>query len=137
MNKNVVAGVIGLAVLSGAVFVSGVFASQERVGQFGPNYTPERHAQMQAAFASNDYNAWKNIMGNRGATRVVTQENFAKFTEMHNLMIAGKTEEANKIRQELGLGGGQGRGMMGGQRGQNRNGNFSDLNNDGLCDRMR
>lgn len=33
---------------------------------------------------------------------------------------------------------GQGRGMMsGGQRGQNRGGNFIDANNDGICDRMQ
>jgi hypothetical protein len=106
-------------------------------GQFGPNYSPERHTQMTEAFANNDYAAWKNLMVNRGAANVVTQENFSKFTQMHNLMLEGKSDEANKIRQELGLGNRQGRGMMGGQRGQSAGGNFVDKNGDGICDRMQ
>lgn len=138
MRTSIVLGVLGLVMLGSAVFASSVFASRERVaGQFGPNYSPERHAQMNEAFANGDYNAWKDLMGDRGAARVVTQENFAQFTQMHNLMLQGKTDEANKIRQEIGLGNGQGRGMMGGKnRGQNRGENFIDRNGDGNCDRM-
>ena len=34
------------------------------------------------------------------------------------------------------MGSGQGRGMMGSQRGQNRGGNFVDANNNGICDHM-
>lgn len=140
MKKSIVVGVLSLAVIGSALFASGVFASQERMnGQFGPNYSPERHAQMTEAFAKNDYAAWKNLMGDRGAAKVVTQENFAKFTQMHNLMLEGKTDEANKLRAELGLGqgGGRGQGMMGGQRGQNRGGNFVDADGNGACDNMR
>lgn len=81
MNKNIVIGALGLAVLGTAVFASGAFASAGNRGQFGQNYSPERHAQM---------------MGN-----------------------------------------GQGRGMMNGQRGQNRGGNFIDKNGDGICDHMQ
>lgn len=138
MNKSIIIGGLGLAVIGTAVLASGVLASQGRMmGQFGPNYSPERHAQMTEAFANNDYAAWKNLMGDRGAARVVNQENFSKFARMHDLMLEGKIDEANKIRQELGLGDGQGRGMMRGQRGQNNGGNFVDKNGDGACDRMR
>ena len=140
-NKGIALGVLGLAVAGAAAYGVSAFAAEGRIGQFGPNYTPERHTQMQAAFEKNDYAAWKNQMGTRGATRVVTEQNFSRFTEMHNLMLAGKTDEANKIRTELGLGqgGGRGQGMMGsgqGQRGQNRGGNFVDANGDGKCDRI-
>ena len=141
MNKSIAFGALGLVVIGSAVFASSVFASQGRamgVGKFGPNHSPERHAQMTEAFANGDYSSWKNLMNGRGAARVVTQENFAKFSEMHNLMLAGKTDDANEIRQELGLGNGRGRGMMGkGQRGQNAGGNFIDKNADGICDRMQ
>lgn len=138
MNKSIAIGVLGLAALGIAVFASGAFASQGSViGQFGPNYSPERHTQMTQAFANNDYASWKNFMGNRGAAKVVTQDNFSKFKEMHDFMLAGKVDEANKIRQELGLGNGQGRGMMGVQRGQNAGENFIDKNGDGACDRMQ
>jgi len=136
MNKNIAIGVLGLALL-GSLAVSGVFASSNERGQMGMNYSPERHEQMTQAFADNNYTTWKNLMGERGATRAVTQENFNRFTEMHNLMLEGKTDEANTIRQELGLGNGQGRGMRGENRGQNNGGNFIDSDNNGICDHMQ
>ncbi len=86
----------------------------------GPNYSTERHTAMLKAFENKDYTAWKNLMQNRGmATKVITEANFAKFVEAHNLALQGKTAEAQKIRQELGLGlqngsGRNGGGMMGG-----------------------
>ena len=65
-------------------------------------------------------------MQNKGkVTQVITEANFAKFVEAHNLTLQGKTVEAQKIRQELGLGlkdgsGRNGGGMMGGM-GMGRN----------------
>ena len=84
----------------------------------GPNYSTERHTAMLKAFENKDYTEWKNLMQNRGmATKVITETNFAKFVEAHNLALQGKTAEAQKIRQELGLGlqngsGRKGVGMM-------------------------
>jgi hypothetical protein len=92
----------------------------------GPNYSTERHTAMTKAFENKDYTAWKNLMQNRGiASKVITEANFAKFVEAHNLALQGKTVEAQKIRQELGLGlqngsGRNGGGMMGGM-GMGRN----------------
>ncbi|MDO9231582.1 MAG: hypothetical protein Q7U36_03860 [bacterium] len=82
----------------------------------GPNYTTERHDAMTKAFENNDYNAWKELMAGRGrATQVINEGNFSRFAEAHKLALEGKTEEAKKIRAELGLGlrngDGQGRGM--------------------------
>jgi len=140
MKKNTILGVLGLSVLGGAVLAGGAFAQDGDTGRYGPNYSSERHTQMTQAFANNDYAAWKSLMGDKGATRVVTQENFSRFTEMHNLMVAGKADEAAKIRQELGLGNGQGRGDgHGGGRGEGRGRNggqgFVDSDGDGTCDR--
>ena len=84
----------------------------------GPNYTAERHDAMLKAFENKDYNAWKELMAGRGrATQVINEGNFSKFAEAHKLALEGKTEEAKKIRAELGLGlrngngNGQGHGM--------------------------
>jgi len=80
----------------------------------GPNYTDERHTAMENAFEKGDYDAWKNLMQGRGrVTQIVTKDNFAKFAQIHELMENGKTAEAQKIRQELGLGlrNGTGQGM--------------------------
>lgn len=71
----------------------------------GPNCTPERHEAMIDAIENNDYQAWKDLMQGRGKiSEVITEENFSRFTEMRKLRHEGKTEEADQIRAELGLG---------------------------------
>lgn len=42
-----------------------------------------------------------------------------------------------KVGPGYGLHNGQGRGMMGQERGQNHGGNFIDSNKDGICDHMQ
>ncbi|PIP27604.1 MAG: hypothetical protein COX30_00900 [Candidatus Moranbacteria bacterium CG23_combo_of_CG06-09_8_20_14_all_39_10] len=140
-KKTIMMGALGLVVLSAAAIATGTYAYQGDPAKVGPNYTPERHAIMEDAFESNNYVAWKGQMGDRGATRKVNEQNFARFAEMHELMEDGKTDEANAIRAELGLGqgngNGQGKGTHSGQCGQNKNGNFVDANGDGNCDNMQ
>lgn len=90
----------------------------------GLNYSPERHTAMQKAFENKDYFAWKSLMQGRGrATQVITEANFAKFAKARNLALQGKTAEAQKIRQELGLGlrNSSGRGAAGKGMGQGMN----------------
>jgi hypothetical protein len=137
-NKTIILGTLGVLALGAVALATGTFAYQGDPAKFGPNYTPERHVVMQKAFESNDYATWKAQMGDRGATRKVTEKNFARFSEMHKLMLEGKTTEANAIRAELGLGQGGGKGQgMGANRGQNRGGNFVDANGDGKCDHLQ
>ena len=123
--------IIGIAGLS----ASAVFAYQgDSTGQ-GQNYSIDRHTAMEQAFENKDYNAWKNLMtGNGRVMQVVNKDNFNKFAEAHDLAEQGKTVEAQKIRQELGLslsngsgsgcglqnGSGKGAGRMGTGRGMNR-----------------
>lgn len=105
MNKKILGiGVLSLAL--GAIFIAQtVDAYRGNPNVQGPNYSEERHQSMLTAFENNDYEAWKNLMGNRGrVTQVITKDNFAKFAEAHKLTLAGNTTEAQKIRQELGLG---------------------------------
>lgn len=89
----------------------------------GPNCTEERKEAMTEAFENNDYEAWSQLMQGKGrVTEVVNDGNFEKFAEMHRLRIEGQTNEANKIRAELGLGqqdgSGNGQGQM--RYGKNR-----------------
>lgn len=113
--KKVTLGLGALALLVGAMGVSSVaLAYRGDPAVKGPNYTVERHVAMEKAFENKDYNAWKNLMQGRGrVTEVVNKDNFAKFSEAHELAQQGKMAEAQKIRQELGLGlqNGSGRGM--------------------------
>ena len=91
-------GIIAFAAANSALAYQGDYTKK------GPNYTAERHEAMEKAFASNDYNAWKNLMAGRGrVTQVVNQNNFARFAEAHKLAEEGKYAEADVIRKELGL----------------------------------
>lgn len=110
-TKNIVLSISALIISGFAIMAiaNSVFAYQGDSSKKGPNYTEERHAAMEKAFESNDYAAWKNQMQGRGrVTQVINEGNFAKFSQMHELMDEGKTAEANAIRTELGLGTGGG-----------------------------
>jgi len=113
MNKSVILGASAFAlILGGFLLINGVSAYRGDINVKGPNYSADRHEKMLAAFKNNDYQAWKASMGENGgrAAQVINQDNFAKFAQSHQLMLEGKYEEAQKIRQELGLGQGMGRG---------------------------
>ncbi len=135
MNKKIL-GSIGLAV--GVLTVLGlsqVSAYRGDYTQVGPNHTEEREAAMDKVMNEKDYEGWKALMTEDGRTpgvlrKIDTQEEFDKFAEARRLGKEGKTEEANAIRSELGLGGGQRKGSGNGQRG----GGFVDANGDGACD---
>lgn len=123
MNKKTI-GMAGLALaLVGLGFTGVAEAYMGNPDVKGPNYTAERHEAMEKAFENKDYTAWVNLMQNRGrVSQVINKDNFSKFAEAHELAEQGKIAEAQKIRQELGLGlkNGSGRGMMGMGRFQNR-----------------
>ncbi len=119
MNKyTILTAVVGMLLLA---FVVAPKVSQAYRGDpsvQGPNYTEERHTAMTKAFADKDYPAWKEQMQGRGRiTQVITANNFDKFAYAHQLMLEGKTEEAQAIRAELGLGlqNGSGRGQGNGR----------------------
>lgn len=121
---------LGLGVLALTLGVIGMSAGTVLAYQGdstikGPNYSVERHEAMEKVFKTGDYDAWKNLMQGRGrVSQAVNKDNFSKFAEAHELIEQGKTAEAQKIRQELGLGmrNGSGKviGGMGMGRGMNR-----------------
>jgi len=115
MNKTSIVLSLTAIVIAGAVIVpNAVFAFRGEPSVKGPNYTAERHEAMEKAFETNDYNAWKTLMAGRGrVSQVINKDNFAKFAQIHELTEQGKTSEAQKIREELGLGleNGSGHGM--------------------------
>lgn len=117
MNKKyIVLGSIGLLLGGLILFTNNASAYKGDPTVKGPNYTEDRHEEMLKAFENNDYNAWKNLMGGRGrVSQLINEENFPRFAEAHRLTLEGKTEEAAKIREELGLGlqNGSGKGMGG------------------------
>jgi len=113
MNKtSILLGLTALVIGGAAIAPQAVLAYRGDPAVKGPNYTEERHTAMEKAFETKDYNAWKNLMQEKGrVTQVVNKDNFVKFAQAHELAEQGKTEEANKIRTELGLGLHNGTGM--------------------------
>ena len=108
-KKTLVIGVSTLLLGATALFPMTAAAYQGNPAVQGPNYSADRHAAMEKAFAAKDFDSWKNLMQGRGrASQVITKANFAKFAEARALAAQGKTAEAAQIRQELGLGNGTG-----------------------------
>ncbi|MFA5925791.1 MAG: hypothetical protein WC831_02560 [Parcubacteria group bacterium] len=134
-NKYIALGAVAIAGIAGSLAISqAAFAYRGNPDQTGPNYSPERHAEMQKAFENKDYNSWKEQMNGRGrVTEIVNEQNFSRFAEMRKLTLEKKYDEANKIRAELGLGQGNGQGM---NQGRNR-ANFVDKDGNGVCDNLR
>jgi len=91
--------------------------------------------QMDAILTTGDYQAYKNFVGDKPMADKITEENFAKFVEMHNLRKAGDEEGAKAIAEELGLNNFGERGAKpDGQRGVHKGMRFEDKNGDGYCD---
>lgn len=113
MNKiSLLLGLTALTIGGAIIAPQAVLAYRGDPNVKGPNFTEERHLAMEKAFENKDYDAWKELMGGRGrVTQVVNTENFAKFAEAHELAEEGKTDEANTIKAELGLGLHNGTGM--------------------------
>jgi hypothetical protein len=127
-NKIVIpVGVIALVSAAGVAYAA--YAYQGDPGQRGPNFSQTRYEAMQKAFENNDYNAWKELMNGQGrVSSVINEGNFSRFSEMHSLMLEGKYDEANKIREELGLG------QINSSRNQNGQQNGSWKRGEGNCD---
>jgi len=115
--KKIVLGLGTLALVIGTLGLTAgtTLAYRGEMGTNGPNYSPERHVAMEEAFENGDYQTWTKLMADvPGRVRqVITQENFAKFAQIHQLVESGRYEEAKALRAELGLGlrNGAGRGM--------------------------
>ncbi len=145
MKKGTIFALLALMVF-GLVATAGL-ASAYR-GDYtvnGPDFSEERHTEMEKAFDSLDYESWKELMTGRAprVVEVVNEENFKTFVEAHEAGQNGDTETAQKLSLELGLNNGIGPKDGSGQRagrGQGKAGqgmqHFVDSDNDGNCDNL-
>ena len=105
-NNKLIISAFSILTISAIAFttISSANAYQGDYTKTGPYHTEEREIEMNNAFNNNDYNAWKTLMNGRGrVSEIINEENFSKFAEAHKLANEGKYEEADKIREELGL----------------------------------
>ena len=114
-NKIIALGTLVVALLGVIAFTTKqADAYRGDYTQVGPNHTEEREAEMEKVMESKDYEAWVELMeqdGRKpGVLNKISKETFPKFAEAYQLAHEGKTEEANQIREELGMGQGQRKG---------------------------
>lgn len=125
MNKYIIFSVIGLAVILSAGTALAYQGDNTKPVSNGENYLEHgqfidaNRQKMDEIFTNKDFAAWKTDMETRTdemQARVdemranITEDNFAKMSQMHELMQAGDYEGAQAIRDDLGIGG-LGRGM--------------------------
>ena len=92
--------VLGLAITTLTVSAL-ASASSETKERF---FDRERHLEMAEVFEQGDFESWKAMTSERCLKEdLITEENFDKFVEMKNYLLEGNYEEAQKIREELGL----------------------------------
>ncbi|MCX7589815.1 MAG: hypothetical protein N2Z85_02660 [Patescibacteria group bacterium] len=96
-----------LTLIFGVLLSSKTLAYRGDPNVRGPNCTDSQYQEVQNAIEKKDYNTWKKLMGDKGIARKINnQDEFNKFIQMRNYMLQKKYDEANKIKTELGLGGG-------------------------------
>jgi len=120
MNKAYITGTVIAATL--IITSSSTFAFWGGSNSEKPKVNQELRQQIEETIENNDYDAWKALTEDHGKKgnliKVITEENFSQFAEMHEHIREGEREAAKAIADELGLpqkGRGQGKGM--GQRG--------------------
>ncbi len=108
MKKSLIAGLSVVTLLASATAAS---AYRGDPSVQGPNYSPERHAAMTAAYAAgeNGYSNWLKLMENRAwrLKEVITNKKiFAEFASAHQNGV----EAVSAFRAKYNLGvAGQGR----------------------------
>ena len=154
MNKSIKIGGMFAVVIATAFTISSAMAYQGNYSKEGPDCSIERHTAMEEAMENNNYEAWSELMADRGrVAKIINAENFTQFTEARRLGQAGDIAGADAIRKDIGLrisngekvGGsyqgnnieGERRGKMSAEnRGQNKGGKFIDANGDGNYDNL-
>ena len=107
-TKNILAG-FGVATVAGAIlFSQSAFAAQgiPTPSRRGIEYTAEKKLQNTILLETKDYATWKKTMDARGKndiTKIITEEKFAQFITLHDLIRQKKYTEADTLRKTLGL----------------------------------
>lgn len=136
------------AAITAIIAVAGIAASSYAFGGDGfeknkPNFTSEQREEMKAnheamkeALDNNDYEAWKELVGDKPVSEKITEEKFSRLVEAHSLMQSGDKEGAKAVFDELGLKGPRKFGKMGKMKRGENGPRFEDKNGDGVCDHL-
>lgn len=68
-----------------------------------PRLTKEQRETMRTAIEQRDYNAWKEVLGDRPITKKITEDTFATFCDALDKLRNGDKEGAKQLFDQLGL----------------------------------
>lgn len=121
MNKKMKLFAVMLSVLATTAVVSGMTLAATSSDTNATSPGPQRQDRIRNDIATNDYNSWSTDMTQKVADMrqratdlesKINQDTFDKLKQAHDLMQSGDKAGAQKIFDELGIGGPR-RGMMG------------------------
>lgn len=99
---------LGIFGLVGLLAMTLVFAYQGDPNVEGPNFSEDRHEEMEKAFDSLDYEAWKEIMTENGRNPrivdVVNEDNFGEFVEAREAALNGDKSALIEFMESNGFG---------------------------------
>lgn len=83
--------------------VAGISSAEQNDGSGFMKMPPEMNQAVVKALEDNDYDTWKELMGDNKITEAITPENFSQLVKMYQLVQQGDYQGANEIRKELNL----------------------------------
>lgn len=92
-----------VATLLGAGFAIAMSASADTNSFARRERNTDRHDAMVSALAEGNFQAWKELVGERPIAEKITEENFDAFVELHEAVEENDTEKVQALRNELGL----------------------------------
>lgn len=107
-NKAYIIGGLAVGLITGLSLTLGAvsYASEEE-NTPAPRMRHFNNEEVQEALENKDFELWKDLLTKNNQEpkilEVIDEDNFDEFVEMHELMKEGNEEEAEKIREELGL----------------------------------
>ncbi|HPW44614.1 MAG TPA: hypothetical protein PLX67_02800 [bacterium] len=83
------------------VLTIGAFSAYAYGGAFGFNGA-DRQA-VEEALTKGDYQAWQEAVGDSPLVEKITEDNFGRFVQAHQLRQSGQFDEARQIEESLGI----------------------------------
>lgn len=139
MNKKLYFGAAIMGVIVTTAIVAGATYASEGTTWRGQGFMGmhggEKNLSAREAMETGDYSTWLETLPENSPARAITEENFNKMVEAHNLMQSGDIEGAKAIKDELRDELGPMPGLIGperrGERGEKEGGHFRGIRKGG------
>lgn len=107
-SMKIIFGIVAIFFVA-VVSLGTIFAYRGNTSTKTPNYSDDVHLALSDAISKGDYNLWVKIREENNLSMIgrmfesLNEENFNKYSEMHNAMLSGDFERAEELKSELGI----------------------------------